>query len=112
MTERKMDRPLETLFDILTTEQRVACVPDKDTPHEQGFLEKSVDGNFVTYLCEQQQLLTMHRVSHWLRGNAKLFRAEYDTSMSRHLDSLADDLDYLSDIHTDWWNKGEFCGGK
>jgi len=101
MTERKMDRPLETLFDILTIEQRVNCGVDKNTPHVQGFLEKSVGGNFVTHLCEQQQLLTMHRVAHWLRGNAKLFRAEHDTSMSRHLDSLADDLDYLSDLHDD-----------
>ncbi len=101
MTERKMDRPLETLFDILTIEQRINCVVDKDKPHVQGFLEKAVDGKFVTHLCEQQQLLTMYRVAHWLRGNAKLFRAEYDTSMARHLDSLAEDLDYLSDIHDD-----------
>ena len=56
MTERKMDRPLETLFDILTIEQRVNCVVDKDKPHVQGFLEQAVDGNFVTHLCEQQQL--------------------------------------------------------
>jgi len=104
MTERKMDRPLETLFDVLTIAQRVNCVVDVNTPHEQGFLEKSVGGNFVTNLCEQQQQLTFHRVAHWLRGNAKLFRAEMDwfaTAMSQHLDDLADELDYLSDVHDD-----------
>jgi len=101
MIDHKMDRPLETLFDILTTEQRVDCVATKDIPHEQGFLERTVTETFVTRLCEEQQILTMHRISHWLRGNANLFNAESNTAMAQELNNLAADLDYLSDIHTD-----------
>jgi len=96
-----MERKLETLFDILTTEQRVHCGLDKDKPHEQGFLERAVQERFVTRLCEEQQFLTMDRVTKWLRGNAALFKAEFDTSMSRHLEDLADELDYLCDVHED-----------
>lgn len=112
MAERKMDRPLETLFDILTTEQRIACVPDKDTPHEKGFLENSVNGVLFTKMCEEQQVLTLHRVAHWLRGNAKIFQCEtikgddaiwldWITAVAKELNNLADDLDYLSDVHTE-----------
>jgi len=99
--ERKLDRPLETLFDLLTTEQRIACVPDKDTPHEKGFLENSVNGALFTKMCEEQQVLTLHRVAHWLRGNAKIFQLDWVTVVAKELNNVADDLDYLSDAHMD-----------
>ena len=98
--ERKMDRPMETIFDLLTTEQRVACA-DKDVAHTQGFLEQSVQNNFITQICEEQQVLTLHRVAHWLRANAKIFKAEWETALGIELDSLADDLDYLGDMKTE-----------
>ena len=98
--ERKMDRPLETIFDLLTTEQRVSCV-DKDVIHTEGFLEESVQGKFVTELCEEQQVLTLHRVAHWLRANGKIFKAEWDLAIARELENLADDLDYLGDMKTE-----------
>ena len=98
--ERKMDRPLETIFDLLTTEQRVACA-DKDIAHTQGFLEQSVQNNFVTQICEEQQVLTLHRIAHWLRANGKIFKAEWDLTVARELENLADDLDYLGDMKTE-----------
>ena len=94
MTVRKMDRPLETIFDLLTIEQRVACVTDKDTVHTVGFVEQSISGEFATRLCEDQQVLTLHRVAHWLRANANIFKADDAPIIACNLDSLADDLDY------------------
>ena len=101
MIERKMDRPIETMFDVLTTEQRIACVINKDNPHEKGFLERAITGPFVTNLCEEQQFLTMNRVARWLRGNAKFFNDQWEIHLSQELNSLADELDYLSDLHND-----------
>ena len=100
MTARKMDRPLETIFDLLSIEQRVACA-DKDVLHTAGFLDKSVQGTFITQLCEEQQVLTLHRIAHWLRANGKIFKADWDISIASELENLADDLDYLGDMKTE-----------
>ncbi len=53
--KRPIDRPQETLFDLLTTDQRIGCVVDKDTPHEQGFLEKAVNTNLIDAIRQRQQ---------------------------------------------------------
>lgn len=99
--ERRMDRPTETIFDTLTTAERVDCITDKDTPHVQGFLEDSVNTPFVTKLCENQQILTIHRIAHWLRANSNIFQVEWETGIARELNHLADDLDYLGDMKTE-----------
>lgn len=95
--KRPMDRPQETLFDLLTTDQRIGCVADKDTPHEQGFLEKAVNTTLIDDICQRQQKLTMHRVAHWLRGNALMYSLDWEAALARELDLIADDLDYLTD---------------
>jgi len=106
--ERKLDRPVETLFDLLTTEERIICVKDKDIPHEEGFLTKSVSGDFVTNVCRKQQMLTLHRIAHWLRGNAKIFQLDWQVPVAKEILNLAEDLDYLGDIREDI----EFSGGE
>jgi len=99
--ERELDRPLETLFDLLTTEERVHCVKDKDVPHEEGFLAKSVNGDFVSNICRRQQILTLHRIAHWLRGNAKIFQLDWQVPVAKEIFNLAEDLDYLGDVRED-----------
>jgi len=64
----------------------------------QGLQASILDSTQLEALCGQQRVLTMHRIAAWLRGNAKLFKLEWDTSMSRELESLAEDLDYLADF--------------
>ena len=99
--ERELDRPLETLFDLLTTEERVNCVKDKDVPHEEGFLAKSVSGDLISNICRRQQILTLHRIAHWLRGNGKIFQLDWQVPVAKEIFSLAEDLDYLGDVRED-----------
>jgi len=64
----------------------------------QGLQASTLDSTQLEALCGQQRILTMHRIADWLRGNAKFFQLAWDTSMSRELKHLAEDLDYLADF--------------
>ena len=64
----------------------------------QGLQASTLDSTQLETLCEKQRILTMHRIADWLRGNAKIFQFEWDTSMARELKDLAEDLDYLADF--------------
>ena len=64
----------------------------------QGLQASTLDSTHLETLCEKQRILTMHRIADWLRGNAKIFQFEWDTSMARELKDLAEDLDYLADF--------------
>ena len=64
----------------------------------QGLQTSTLDSTQLESLCDQQRVMTMHRIADWLRGNAAFFAQEWDTSMSRELTQVADDLDYLADF--------------
>ena len=64
----------------------------------QGLQASTLDSTQLASLCDQQRALTMRRIADWLRGNAKIFQLEWDTTMSRELTNLAGDLDYLADF--------------
>lgn len=83
-----MERRLETIFDLVTDSLGST---DKDTPH----VVAQVESNPIT-VAQGQQVLTMRRISSWLRSNAKIFQLEWDTVLSRELSCLADDLDHLA----------------
>ena len=76
-----MERELETMFDTVT-----------------GLHASILDTHQLKDMWREQQNITMKRVANWLRMNAKIFKAEWDTSMSRELDGLADELDYLAEV--------------
>jgi hypothetical protein len=91
-----MERKLETLFDLVTG----TLSNDQDTPHvvTGGQLPYN-DAGFVVELAQAQCVLTTQRIAHWLRGNAKLYDYEVESQWARELRQLADDLDYLAQVH-------------
>ena len=76
-----MERKLETMFDTVT-----------------GLHASIVDVDALKDMCREQQNITMKRVASWLRMNAKTFQIDWDTSMSRELNNLANELDYLAEV--------------
>lgn len=83
-------RNLKTLFDIVPNLQAALL----DTTHLED-------------LCRTQQALTMERISHWLRGQAKLRLAGGELVISRQITGMADELEYLSSLPTMFLEKGE-----
>lgn len=83
-------RNLNTLFDIV--------------PNLQAAL---LDTTQLEDLCRTQQSLTMERISHWLKGQAKLRLAGGELGISRQLTGMADELEYLSSLPTMFLEKGE-----
>ena len=79
-----MEQTHETLFDT---------VPNLQT--------STFDATQLAELCKQQQTLTMTRIASWLRSNARLYSQGYEVSISKQVASLADELDYLSQIALD-----------
>jgi len=77
-----MDRKLETLFDIIPATKTAALL----------------DSSELTDMCREQQSLTMKRIASWLRNNSKIFQLEWDYTIARELNDLADDLDHLANI--------------
>lgn len=71
----------ETLFDV---------VPNLQTA--------TLDTIQLDELCKVQQSLTMKRIASWLRNNARIYSLGYEVSIAKQVSSLADELDYLSDI--------------
>ena len=63
-----------------------------------GLQTSTLDSTQLESLCAQQRTLTMHQIAEWLRGNAEIFKLEWDTIVFRELSSLADDLDHLADF--------------
>ena len=63
-----------------------------------GLQTSTLDSTQLESLCVQQRTLTMHKIAAWLRSNAEIFQLEWDTVVSRELNSLADDLDHLADF--------------
>ena len=61
----------------------------------------TLDSTQLAELCKQQQSLTMTRIASWLRSNARLYSQGYEVSISKQVASLADELDYLSEISFD-----------
>lgn len=49
-------------------------------------------------LLVEQQILTMAKISTWLRGNAKMRNAGGEIIFSKQLLQLADELDYFSKV--------------
>ena len=78
-----MERELETMFDTVT-----------------GLQASKLDTHQLKDMCREQQSITMNRVASWLRMNSKIFQLEWDTTVSRELKNLADELDYLADVAT------------
>lgn len=78
-----MERELETMFDTVT-----------------GLQASILDTHQLKDMCREQQSITMNRVASWLRMNSKIFQLEWDTTVSRELKNLADELDYLADVAT------------
>ena len=78
-----MERELETIFDTIT-----------------GLQASILDTHQLKDMCREQQSITMNRVASWLRMNSKIFQLEWDTTVSRELKNLADELDYLADVAT------------
>ena len=76
-----MGNKLETLFDILPKMQAAV-----------------LDSTQLEDICRQQQALTMRRVAYWLQGHAKLRFANGESAMSSQMKTLAEELDYLSDL--------------
>lgn len=74
----------ETLFDI---------IPDLKT--------STLDSSQLDELCKFQQSLTLTRVAGWLRNNARIYHLGHEISISKQIDSLADEIDYLSEIAID-----------
>tara|TARA_Y100001951_G_C11124965_1_gene174946 strand:+ start:278 stop:544 length:267 start_codon:yes stop_codon:yes gene_type:complete len=78
-----MERELETIFDTVT-----------------GLQASILDTHQLKDMCREQQSITMNRVASWLRMNSKIFQLEWDTTVSRELKNLADELDYLAEVAT------------
>ena len=78
-----MERELETMFDTVT-----------------GLQASILDTHQLKDMCREQQSITMNRVASGLRMNSKIFQLEWDTTVSRELKNLADELDYLADVAT------------
>ena len=76
-----MKRNLETLLD--TVDNLQASI---------------VDVHQLKDMCREQQALTMRRVASWLRMNGRIYDRNWEGSVGKEIGSLADELDYLSDI--------------
>jgi len=76
-----MENKLETLFDILPKMQAA-----------------TLDSTQLEDICRQQQSLTMRRVAYWLHGHAKLRFATGESAISSQIKTIAEELDYLSDL--------------
>jgi len=76
-----MKRNLETLLD--TVDNLQASI---------------VDVHQLKDMCREQQALTMRRVASWLRMNGRIYDRNWEVSVGKEIGSLADELDYLSDI--------------
>ena len=63
-----------------------------------GLQTATLDSTQLESLCAQQRTLTMHQIAAWLRSNAEIFKLEWETTVSRELTNLADDLDHLADF--------------
>ena len=79
-----MEQKHKTLFDT---------IPNLETA--------MLDSTQLAGLCKQQQTLTMTRIANWLRSNARIYSQGYEVSISKQVASLADELDYLSQIALD-----------
>ena len=79
-----MEQNRETLFDV---------VPNLQT--------STFDSTQLAELCKQQQTITMTRIANWLRSNARIYSCGYEISIAKQVASLADELDYLSQISID-----------
>ena len=77
-----MDRKLETLFDVVPITQTAALL----------------DSSELVDICKEQQSLTMKRIANWLRNSSKIFQLEWESSLARELNDLADDLDHLASL--------------
>ena len=77
-----MDRKLETMFDVVEVKGDALIL----------------DSTEMTSSLEAQRILTMTRVASWLRNNANIFKLEWDYTIAKELNDLADDLDHLASI--------------
>ena len=76
-----MERELETIFDTVT-----------------GLQASILDTHQLKAMCREQQAITMRRTANWLRMNARIYNKDYEISIAKQVDGLADELDYLAEV--------------
>ena len=76
-----MERELETIFDTV-----------------EGLEASIVDVHNLEHICRKQQSITMKRVASWLRMNGRVYNRNWETSIGKEIQHLADELDYLAEV--------------